>query len=141
MPLKAALPALKNAWYKLCSESLTTPVFKDVVPPGTTSGYVLISGETSSQYEYNNSAFLQSAIIKLEYIVKASVMQNPISAEIDMVFLNNQILPTPTTTNLNVIGFQVTSIRLQSMDQLVDDDGINPIFKYILRYEHLLNQI
>jgi hypothetical protein len=141
MPYKAALPALKNAWYELVSMNAQLPVFKDVVPTGTTGSYILISGETSSQSEYNNSAFLQTAVIRLEIIVKANVIPNPFAAEFNIQVLNNQIMPTPNTTNLVVTDFQITSVRVQSMDQLVEDDGSNPTFRYIIRYEHLLNQI
>ena len=141
MAYKAALPALKNAWYELCSQGAFLPVYKDVVPPGTPDSYILISGETSSQSEYNNSAFLQTAVIRLEVIIKANVIPNPFAAEFNLQTLDNQLMPTPNTTNLVVTGFQITSIRVQSMDQLVEDDGTNPIFRYIIRYEHLLNQI
>lgn len=141
MPFKAALPALKNAYYRLLSSAGTLPTFKDVVPTGTTGSYVLISGETSGQSEYNNSAFLQTAVIRVEIILKAFTIPNPSVAELALTFLDNQLLPTPNTTNLSVSGFQITSIRVQSMDQLVEDDGSDVTFRYIIRYEHLLNQI
>jgi hypothetical protein len=141
MPFKAALPALKNAYYRLFSSAGTLPTFKDVVPTGTTGTYVLISGETSGQSEYNNSAFLQTAVIRVEIILKAFTIPNPSVAELALTFLDNQLLPTPNTTNLSVSGFQITSVRVQSIDQLVEDDGSNPTFRYIIRYEHLLNQI
>lgn len=140
MAFKAALPALKNAWYNLVSLNAQLPVYKDVVPTGTTGSYILISGETSSQSEYNNSAFLQTAVIRLEIIVKANVIPNPLLAEFNLQILHNQLFPTPNTTNLVVTDFQITSVRVQSMDQLVEDDGSNPTFRYIIRYEHLLNQ-
>lgn len=141
MAFKAALPALKNAWYEFASSNLQLPTFKDVVPTGTTGSYILISGETASLSEYNNSAFLQTAVIRVEIIIKAQVIPNPFVSEFNMQLLHNQLFPTPNTTNLTVTDFQITSIRVQSMDQLVEDDGSNPTFRYIIRYEHLLNQI
>lgn len=140
MAFKTALYDLKTEWYKTLNGVISVPVYKDSVPISQTGNHVLIRSEGSNQTELNNSAFFQSAVIIVDIITVFSSMANSKIANEIAQEIYDEIILSPNSFSITIPNHQITQITIQSETELYEDDGSEKIFRYIIRYEHFLNQ-
>lgn len=137
---KTALYDLKTEWYKTLDGSISVPVYKDAVPITETGNYVLIRSESASQTNLNNSAFFQSAVIIVDILTKFNTLANSKVASQIAQEIYDLVILSPNSFGITIPDHQITQITIQSETELYDDDGAGKIYRYIIRYEHFINQ-
>ena len=140
MAFKDILTPLKYSWWQMLSGALSVPVYKDAVPLSEAGNYVLVRGEGSTNIDPTNTGFFRSAVIIVEIVTKFPVIGNSAVASAISTQINNTILFSPNSYNINVSGFQITYLTLQTEDEIYEDDNSEKIFRIIKRFEHIVNQ-
>ena len=140
MAFKTALYDLKTEWYKTLEGTISVPVYKDAVPITENGNHVLIRSEGSTQTDLNNSAFFQSAVIIVDIITKFATLANSKAAYQIAQEIYDEVILSPNSFGISIPDHQITQITIQSETELYEDDGSEKIYRYIIRYEHFINQ-
>lgn len=140
MAFKTALYDLKTEWYKTLDGAISVPVYKDAVPITENGNHVLIRSEGSNQTDLNNSAFFQSAIIIVDVLTKFATLANSKVAYQIAQEIYDLIILSPNSFGISIPDHQITQITIQSETELYEDDGSEKVYRYIIRYEHFINQ-
>jgi hypothetical protein len=52
----------------------------------------------------------------------------------------DEVILSPNSFGISIPDHQITQITIQSETELYEDDGSEKIYRYIIRYEHFINQ-